>query len=425
VAASERAAGVLVAVAAQLPVALELARLLAEREHLQASFLQAQRMEAVGQLAGGIAHDFNNMLSAIVGSAESLSDHVNGHPEAMEDLGVITTAAIRAAGLTKQLLSFSRHKPLPLACLNANVLVTSLAPMLQRIVGDRIEISVRLDATSFEVKSDASGLEQALVNLATNARDAMKREGKLLIRTRDVVLEDAAARRGAPAPGAYVAIDVVDSGEGMPRDLLERVFDPFFTTKAPGTGTGLGLTMVYTFVARSAGHVQLDSTPGVGTTVTLLLPRFDGPEEPGLAEPPSIPAIPRVGGPPRATILVVDDDVVVRASMKRTLQREGYTVIAAEGACDAERTLASHVDEIALVVLDVVMPDESGPTLARRWKKELARPPKVLFVSGFSLETLPTPEAGEVGARFLQKPFSSAELLARVTQLLGAGADAE
>jgi signal transduction histidine kinase/tetratricopeptide (TPR) repeat protein len=424
-AASERAAGVLVAVAGQLPVALELARLLAEREQLQASLLQAQRMEAVGQLAGGIAHDFNNMLSAIVGSAESLSDHVNGHPEAMEELGVITTASMRAADLTKQLLSFSRHKPLPLKCLDANALVTSLVPMLQRIVGDRIEISVRLDATSYEVKSDASGLEQALVNLATNARDAMKREGKLLVRTRDVVLDDAASRRGAPAPGAYVAIDVVDAGEGMPRDVLERVFDPFFTTKPPGAGTGLGLTMVYTFVARSAGHVQLDSTPGAGTTVTLLLPRFEGPDEPVPAEPPSIPAIPRLGGPPRATILVVDDDVVVRASIKRTLQREGYVVIAAEGARDAERTLASHVDEIALVVLDVVMPDDSGPTLARRWKKELARPPKVLFVSGFSPETLPTPENGQVGARFLQKPFSGAELLARVTQLLGAGANAE
>ena len=396
----------------QVPVALEMARLFAEREQLHSSLQQAQKMEVVGQLAGGVAHDFNNMLMVIRASVDTLSQHEGIDGEMRGDLEVILEATVRAAQLTSQLLSFSRHRPLPLARLDLNRVISGLEPMLRRIMGDSFRVVLELDADAHAVRTDAASLEQVMVNLSVNARDAMPSGGTLSIATKNVVLDQNAVRRGAPKPGPYATIEVSDSGHGMSPEVLNRVFDPFFTTKPLGKGTGLGLTTAYAFVRKSGGFIDVSSEVGRGTTFRLHLPKD---EEARIERPKARPrmASANVGS---ETILVVDDDASVLESIRGLLQRGGYRVFTAGGSDAALDLVAQRGAEISLVILDVQMPGMSGPELGRRLA-DLHVPAKLLFVSGYAPETLGAAVSAEM---LLQKPFSNADLLGRVRTLLDA-----
>jgi signal transduction histidine kinase/tetratricopeptide (TPR) repeat protein len=393
----------------QIPVAFEIARLMAEREQLQASLEQGHKMEAVGQLAGGVAHDFNNMLMAIRASLDLLGGRTGLESSVKDELELISSATQRAAQLTKRLLSFSRHRPTPLALCQTNDVISELAPMLHRLSGARIEIDVKLDPSLHTVKIDRASFDQVLVNLTINARDAMPKGGTLRIETKNVVLDDAAIRRGAPTTGDYVAIEVTDTGHGMSPKVIAHVFDPFFTTKPLGGGTGLGLTMVYAFAKNCGGYVELSSDVGQGSTFRICLPKAH--KGNGVAVRPV--------SPPKSAsakaILVVDDDPFVRRMIRRTLERGGHQVFSAEGATEALDLVQKHGSEIGVIILDVLMPGITGPELGRQFAV-LQVAAKLLFVSGFAPENLP-PDADR-DAEFLQKPFSSTDLLQRVQRLL-------
>ena len=405
----------------QVPVALEIARLLVERSQLQASLQQVQKMDAVGELAGGVAHDFNNMLMVVRASLETLGAHAELGAEVTEELGIISQAADRAANLTRRLLSFSRHQPASRLPVDINAAITEIEPMLRRIVADRVTVVVGLGNRVQVVQIDRGALEQALVNLTVNARDAMRDGGTLTISTADVELDDESMRRGGPKAGEYVVIDVADTGEGMTPEVVSRVFDPFFTTKPTGGGTGLGLTMVYAFAKNSGGHVVVESEVGRGTLFRLYLPRSrsmrlvnPSPPPPPLAERPvSTRTIFRDD----MAILVVDDDCLVRESVRRVLQRDGYRVLMADGAAQALAVVARCASQISLVVLDVMMPGMTGPELAQRLG-ELGAPAKVLFISGFAPGNIPVGVGEVTSEMLLQKPFAAAELLRRVAQLV-------
>jgi signal transduction histidine kinase len=426
----------LIAVLCQhLPMALEMARLLAEREQMEASLRQAQKMEAAGQLAGGVAHDFNNMLTAIQSSLNFMRERDGLDPELVPELEIMSKATKQAAALSSQLLAFSRSQEVELAALDVNAMVKQLEPILRRLLGDGPKVSLALDPDARVVKADHASLDQAIVNLTLNARDAMvaKAEGGLLtISTKNVVLGEDEVRRGAPRAGEYVVIEVADTGLGMNEETLARVFEPFFTTKPVGRGTGLGLAMVYTSMKNCGGYVDVSSVLGQGTTFRLHVPVAN--ELPALPVPPqlvyeprSVSSLPKKPSPkitrrPDATpkdqtILVVDDDSLLGESIKRILQRDGYRVLMAGRADDAMDIARQRGAEISLVILDVLMPEVSGPELGRRLGK-LQIPPKLLFVSGFAPESLP-PDAGNVREEaFLQKPFSGNDLLGRVRHLL-------
>jgi signal transduction histidine kinase/CheY-like chemotaxis protein/tetratricopeptide (TPR) repeat protein len=397
----------------QIPVAFEIARLMAEREQLQSSLEQGHKMEAVGQLAGGVAHDFNNMLMAIRASLDLLGGRTGLEVGVKEELEIISSATQRAAQLTKQLLSFSRHQPTPLAACQTNDAISELAPMLHRLCGDRIQIEIKLDPSLHVARMNRTSFDQVLVNLTINARDAMAGGGTLRIETRNVVLDEAAIRRGAPSTGDYVAIEVADTGHGMSADVLAHVFDPFFTTKPLGGGTGLGLTMVYAFAKNCGGYVELSSDVGQGSTFRIYLPKSSEKSN-GVAVRTMSPPTAAVGG---KGVMVVDDDPFVRRMIRRTLERGGHHVFMAEGAAEALDLVQRHGAEIGVIILDVLMPIMTGPELGRRFA-ELQVAAKLLFVSGFSPENLPAD--ADRDAEFLQKPFSSSDLLQRVQRLLDA-----
>jgi signal transduction histidine kinase/CheY-like chemotaxis protein len=402
----------LLILAHQVPVVFEIARLLTEREQLQASLEQRHKMEAVGQLAGGVAHDFNNMLMAIRSTLDLLHAREGLESGVKEELDIISSAARRASQLTKQLLSFSRHQPTPLALCQTNDVVSELVPMLERLIGANIQIESKLDPSLHSVKVDRASFEQVLVNLAINARDAMPEGGTLRIETRNAVLDEVAVRRGAPSMGDYVTLEISDTGHGMSPEVLAHVFEPFFTTKASGGGTGLGLTTVYAFAKNCGGYVELSSEVGKGSTVRVCLPKAVEKKN-GLAL--------RFASAPRAiggkAVLVVDDDAIVRQTIRRTLERAGHSVLMAEGAPEALELVARHGSAIGVIILDVLMPVMTGPELGRRFA-DLQVSAKVLFISGFAPENLPL-DAGP-SAEFLQKPFSSSDLLQRVRRLLHA-----
>jgi signal transduction histidine kinase/CheY-like chemotaxis protein len=400
----------------QIPVAIEIVRLLSERAEMQTHLQQIQKMEAVGQLAGGVAHDFNNMLVVVKASVDAIGERTNLDAGVTEELTIISQATDRAARLTKELLSFSRHQPASFSEVDVNLVVNELLPMLQRMVGPRVRVDVRLGRNLPPIYTDRPSLEQAIVNLAINARDAIVETGELIITTRESLLDEDAVRRGAPKAGEYVTIDVADNGCGMTKEVRERVFDPFFTTKPVGSGTGLGMTTVYGFVKHSGGHIHLESEVGMGTTFHIHLP----PSEDAVrhkSEKPSRTSL--TSRPPRAThtILVVDDDQLVRESVLRVLSRAGYKAYAASGAPDALEIMENRRNDISLVVLDVVMPGMTGPELAQQFA-ERHFPAKVLFVSGFAPGNLPVEAKSLTRETLLQKPFEGADLLRRVAQML-------
>jgi eukaryotic-like serine/threonine-protein kinase len=395
----------------QVPIALEIARLLYEREQLHASLQHAKKMEAVGALAGGLAHDFNNMLAAMRVALSAAQERATD-AELLSELDIIAQATTRAAQLTSQLLGFSRHQAVPVAVHDVNQLIATLEPMLRRVLGSNIRLSVELSPTD-SVEVDQGAFDQALVNLLINARDAMPHGGTVTIRTRNVVLGDTAAQRANVPVGEYVEIEVIDTGSGMSQETMSRIFEPFFSTKPTGSGTGLGLAMVYTFTRNCGGSIEVSSDVGKGTSFRLYLKRATRPRTSRPARSLSRPA--QQSAPD--TILVVDDDDLVRRSIAKILERNGYRVVAASGSVEALDVAREQGSRIGLVILDVLMPGVSGPELGRRLF-ELELPAKILFVSGFAPESIPL-EEGQVSAdMLLQKPFSQSTLLDRVRQLM-------
>jgi signal transduction histidine kinase/CheY-like chemotaxis protein/type II secretory pathway predicted ATPase ExeA len=408
--------GLLDVLCQQVPVALELARLVAEHEQLQASLQHAQKMESLGQLAGGLAHDFNNMLLAIRGSAASLREEATLEGELGRDLDIIFEATDRAAALTKQLLAFSQHHDITLEPTCANELIASLAPMVRKLLGSGVALETRLEA-SHQVSTDPAAFEQALVNLALNARDAMPGGGTLTIETKDVVLDAAARRRGLPALGAAVLITISDVGEGMPREVLSRIFEPFFTTKA--LGTGLGLATVYAFVKKCNGYIDASSEVGRGTTFRLYLPRATALPAPSGLEVARLAAMRTSTAARDGPILVVDDDETVRRSIARMLRRHGHDVLAVRTSAEALRVAEERGPEIPLVILDVVMPEMGGPDLARALAARGVGA-RVIYVSGYAPASTRNGNLDLRDQVLLQKPFTADDLLGHVNELLPA-----
>ena len=397
-------------VAGQVTGMLSLAADVTEMRQLEVQYRQAQKMEAVGRLAGGIAHDFNNLLTAIIGTTALVLEDLGLDARARLDIQEIEKAAKRAAGLTRQLLIFSRQQVLEPRALDLNALVGNLERMLQRLIGEDIELVTKPAAALGAVRADPGQLEQAIVNLVVNARDAMPKGGRLTIETADVELDRGYVSRHVPTqPGRYVLLAISDTGVGMDGATKARLFEPFFTTKEPGRGTGLGLATVYGIVKQSGGYIWAYSELGHGTTFKIYLPRVAQTVEAPEATPgPSAPA----GG--SETLLVVEDQEEVRKLTKRVLAARGYTVLAARNGAEALEIVAQYPNRIHLMITDVVMPGMNGRELAQQAcarRSDL----KVLYVSGYTGEAVLQHRLLEPGVAFLQKPFAP-DVLARKTR---------
>jgi two-component system cell cycle sensor histidine kinase/response regulator CckA len=386
---------------------------LTERKRLEEELRQAHKMEAVGRLAGGIAHDFNNLLTVIRGYSELLLDRLDPGDPAHQQTEAIITAANHAAALTRQLLTFSRRQVLEPQVLDLNAVVAAMGRILRRLIGEDIELVTGLDPALGRVNADPGQLEQVLLNLAVNARDAMPQGGRLTLETANVELDEADARwHAGVASGRYVRLAVRDTGIGIDADTASHLFEPFFTTKEPGQGTGLGLATVYGIVTQSGGHIGVDSTPGRGTTFTIYLPRFgEGVEA---VEPTAPAAKPRKGS---ETVLLVEDEAGVREVVQEILRSTGYIVLAASDGNEALRISIQHEGPIHLLLTDVVMPGLSGPALVSRLA---SRRPKirVMYMSGYTEDTIVQHGLPNPGRVFLQKPFTPELLTRKVRELL-------
>ncbi|HYW12438.1 MAG TPA: PAS domain S-box protein [Longimicrobium sp.] len=375
--------------------------------------LQVQKMEAVGRLAGGVAHDFNNLLTAIRGNAELLLADIPPDSPSREDVEEIRRAADRAAALTRQLLAFSRRQVLQPRLLDLNQSVAEMQRMLRRLLGEDVELATRLDPDLRRVRADPAQVEQVILNLVVNGRDAMPEGGVVMVCTSNMELGEEMRRKFAyVVPGQYVLLEVGDTGTGMDPATLEMAFEPFFTTKPTGKGTGLGLSMVYGIVKQSGGYVWIDSEPGRGTRVRVYLPvaRGDVDEEEAVAV---LPVRPRG----RGTVLLVEDEQTVRRIAERVLSRGGYDVLTAGEGAEAMALSRQHSGVIQVLVTDLVMPRMNGSDLARRLMAE--RPGiRVLFISGYDRDAARTAGPLEPGTDFIEKPFSPEVLLERVGRLL-------
>ena len=383
-----------------------------ERRRLEDQLRQAQKMEAVGQLAGGIAHDFNNLLTAILGYCHLMLDDIPEGDPLRLDLLEIQAAGDRAAALTRQLLAFSRRQMLQPQVVDINLLVTRLEKLLRRSISEDVELVTVLAPDLRAVTVDPASVEQILVNLAVNARDAMPTGGRLTIETANVDLDDTyAVAHVAITPGPYVMFAVSDTGQGMDAATRARVFEPFFTTKEQGKGSGLGLATVYGIVKQSGGYVWVYSEPDHGTSFKVYLP-------PAAAAATQPAANDAVAAPGWETVLLVEDEDAVRALAREVLRRHGYVVLEACHGVDALRVAERHADKIHLLVTDVVMPHMSGRKLAERLA-EMRPGLKTLFMSGYTDHAL-LPEDVTPGAEFLQKPFTPDVLARRVRRILEA-----
>ncbi|HYH82159.1 MAG TPA: PAS domain S-box protein, partial [Longimicrobium sp.] len=379
----------------------------------EAQLLQAQKMEAVGRLAGGIAHDFNNLLTVIGGNVQLLLADTPGGDPARADLEETERAVQRAAGLTRQLLAFSRRQVMQPRTVDLAVLVGDLQRLLLRVIGEDVELRVQVSAEVWPVRADPGQLEQVLMNLAVNARDAMPAGGVLRIAARNAVGPgELPVGLRAMGTGEYVVLEVSDSGVGMDAATLARVFEPFYTTKPEGKGTGLGLSTVYGIVSQSGGAVWLDSAPGLGTTAWIGLPRDTAPE-PGYAPAP-LPAAAHPGG---GTVLLMEDEPDVRAMVARILRRAGFEVIEARSPEDALGLAALHAGEINLVLSDVVMPRVGGPALVQQIRKGFPDL-RVLYMSGYTDEALLHHGVLNSGVELIEKPFSPDQLVRRVRGMM-------
>jgi len=380
-----------------------------DRLRLEEQLRQSQKMEAIGQLAGGIAHDFNNVLTAILGYSELLRDQLRNAPDALADLEEIEKAGQRAASLTRQLLAFSRKQHLQPQVLDLRQVIADVEKMLRRIIGEDVRFEIGASETVARVKADRSQMEQVLMNLAVNARDAMAKGGTLTIQAgRDDPPSRSLPRDASSPPDGWVSLALKDTGCGMSPEVQSQIFEPFFTTKGAGKGTGLGLSTVYGIVRQSGGHICVESQPGVGTSFTIYLP--------AVREAIDSIAIPQAlndGGVGTETILVVEDDDGIRALVRKVLASRGYTVLDAPGGNHAMVVSDGYPGIVHLLLTDIVMPDLSGPDLAQRI---LGRRPKigVLYMSGFSSRLSGHLDILGSGAAFLHKPFTPETLVKKV-----------
>ncbi|NYF36251.1 PAS domain-containing protein [Stenotrophomonas sp. JAI102] len=387
----------------------------AQRTRVEDALRQSQKMEAVGQLTGGIAHDFNNMLATVIGPLDLLAMRMgDSDPRAKRYIDMAIDGATRAAQLTQRLLAFSRQQPLQPVPLDVNRLIAGMSDLLVHSLGSSIRLETVLAAQVWCTFADANQLENVILNLAVNARDALPGGGRLVVETANCTIADDDDAAAAEVPvGEYVRITVADNGSGMPPEVIAKAFDPFFTTKKVGQGTGLGLSQVYGFVKQSAGHVNIDSTPGQGTTVTLYLPRRRVDVAPS---PPAGREDHRALSGGRELVLVVEDEPGVRQFSIDALTELGYPVLAAEGAAMALTLLDRHPD-IALLFTDVVMPEVNGRQLA---DEALRRRPtlKVLFTTGYSRNALENDGVLDPDVHLIGKPFTLEELALRVRAVL-------
>lgn len=392
---------------------IALARDITKKQQLEEQLRASQRMEAVGRLAGGIAHDFNNLLTAIRGHADLLRHDFGS--DAASDLEQIVGAADRAAGLTRQLLAFSRQQMLQLQVLDLNAVVAEMQKLFARIIGENISLITTLDPTVPPIEADRTQLEQVVMNLVLNARDAMPDGGKLTIRTANAILTEVDADRFSfVVPGNYVLLSVSDTGNGMAPEIASRIFDPFFTTKEQGKGSGLGLATAYGIIRQLEGYIRCESKLDEGTHFRVYLPPAKSPVRPRPAETPIVHVQVRRGD---ETILVVEDEPAVRSLVRRVLQKQGYRVIAASNGAEALRMVGAYGGRIHLLLTDVVMPEMGGHDLAERLAPE--RPDmKILYMSGYAEDAIVVNHVLQPGFAFLPKPFAPDTLAAKVRETL-------
>jgi signal transduction histidine kinase/CheY-like chemotaxis protein len=387
---------------------------ISRRETAESQLRQAQKMESLGQLTGGIAHDFNNMLGVIMGAHDLVMRRIKKGDFAIERfLNAAAVAAERAATLTQRLLAFARQQPLSPQPLDANKMIGQMSDLLHSTLGEQIRIETVTAAGLWTVHADSQQLENAILNIAINGRDAMAEGGKLTIETANAHLDDAYCRQNPEIqPGQFVMIAVTDTGIGMPPEVAARAFDPFFTTKSTGKGTGLGLSQVYGFIKQSQGHIKIYSEPGAGTTVKIYLPRLIGEAR----EISRSSLEPMRTGERSEIVLVVEDDALMRRLAAEALHELGYTVFESETAADALATL-DRVADVKLLFTDVVMPDVNGKKLA---DEAVRRRPglKVIFTTGYTANAVVHGGVLDQGVHFISKPFTLERLAAKVRSVL-------
>jgi CheY-like chemotaxis protein len=369
-------------------------------------------LEAIGRLAGGVAHDFNNLLTVVSASSDMLLEELPPDDPRREEVEHIRTAAQRATVLTRQLLALGRRQMMQPRVLDLNAIVLGLERMLPRLIGEDISVVLRLGERVGAVRADPGQIEQVLVNVAINARDAMPSGGTLTIETADTLLDASyAADHAGAAPGAHVMLAISDTGVGMDEETRAHIFEPFFTTKDASKGTGLGLSTVHGIVSQSGGSIAVESTPGRGTTFRIFLPRIDAP----VATPTPERAAESVSG--GETVLLVEDEAAVRRAALRALQMQGFVVMAAEHGPAALAAARAHAGPIHLLATDLVMPGMSGRELAAVLTAE--RPElRTLFMSGYTDDAEILRDVRDNGAAFLAKPYSPSELGAKVREVL-------
>jgi signal transduction histidine kinase len=390
-------------------------RMRRDRARLEEQFRQSQKMEAVGRLAGGVAHDFNNVLTVITGYSDLLlagNDLTESTRSALEE---IRRSAERGGQLTQQLLAFSRRQPLDPRVVRVNQLIIRMEEMLRRLIGEDIELVAIPAASQDAVEVDAGRLEQVIMNLVVNARDAMPGGGKLTIETNTFQLSESfSARQLGVQPGLHVAISVTDTGLGMDQETLSHAFEPFFTTKAPGRGTGLGLATAYGIIRQSGGAIAILSEPGKGTTARIYLPVKESPPETEAAEDAAPMSL--AGD---ETILLVEDDARVRKLIAGLLKTRGYRILEAAGSEEAVELAKLHEGPLHLALVDVVMPEMSGPELIRR-VAPFHPAMRVLYISGYTEEAIQHHGIPESSGVFLRKPFNPDTLARKVREVLDA-----
>ncbi|RMD94375.1 MAG: PAS domain S-box protein [Calditrichaeota bacterium] len=384
-----------------------------DRKKLEEQLYQSQKMEAIGRLAGGIAHDFNNLLTAIIGYGDFMLQSLNPRDPMREDAAEIKKAAEHAASLTRQLLAFSRKQILKPKIINLNTIIRDMGKMLSRIIGEDIELVTQLSPDLASVKADPAQIEQVILNLAINSRDAMPKGGKLIIETRNATLdEEYINTHNAVIPGPYVLLVMSDNGVGMDQDTQDKIFEPFFTTKEIGKGTGLGLATVYGVVKQSGGYIWVYSEPGHGTTFKIYLPRAEEAEQ---EVEPEKPAVVSLQG--TETILVVEDEELLRELARRVLARHGYTVLDASNGGEALLICEKHQGPIHLLLTDVVLPRMNGRELADRLLR-LRPQMKVIYMSGYTNDAILENGLLSMETHFIQKPFTADFLAQKVREVL-------
>jgi len=383
-----------------------------ERKNLEDQLRQSQRVDAVGKLAGGIAHDFNNLVTIICGYGQLLWNRLGQNDPARKDLEQITKAAERAASLTQQLLAFSRRQVLLPKVLDLNTILLNMEEMLRRLIGEDIDLVSVQDPSLGRVKADPGQMEQVIMNLVVNARDAMPKGGKLTIETGNTEIKSSRAGDVALVPGRYVMLAVSDTGCGMDGETQAHIFEPFFTTKGPGKGTGLGLSTVYGIVKQSGGYIFVYSEVNRGSTFKVYLPRIEGEVE--VTEPPQIPIALCSG---TETVLLVEDEPGVRVLVRETLHLYGYKVLEARHGYEALLLEQEYLNPIHLLITDVVMPQMSGREVADRLSSSRGDI-KVLYISGYTEAAVIHHGVLDPGTAFLQKPFTPDDLVRKVREVL-------